>query len=193
MARSAPSRYGGSLNVGCLQVCRSLLEPEEQSAYYWGVRRLVRYYLRGAQGLLDTVEHAGQLLRRLQQRSSRTHPVNAPDYRPHHRLADPAPELEATPTTSTAIAETTVSTTTEPVSTTAMVADWDDFFDKSPDWVVAMTSTAAPEVTYPPKTVIVHADDSLPSTGDDVTTPVTQTDLSTMEGASSTTPGRFRG
>ena len=163
-----------------LKVCRSLLEPEEQSGYYWTVRRLVRYYLRAAQGLLDTVEHADQLLRRLQSRSSRTHL----DYHPHHRQAEPVPWTTPTTTTTTSTTSTTESTTSTTISEQASTTDmWeisDSFFDTSPRWVLEHPASAG--VSELPKTVIVHPDeDMVSSTEDDVSTPST-----TTEGASTT-------
>lgn len=170
-------------------MCRTLLHPEEQSGYYWSIRRLARYYLRAAQGLLDTVEHADQLLRRLQPRSSRTQLGMAPtDYHLHHRHAEPDPRTTPTTTestTSTTSTSTAITTTTSEPASTSTTDPWDDFFDTTPRWL--LEHPASGQASELPKTVIVRPDeDVVSSTEDDVSTPSATTEQSTTEGASTT-------
>lgn len=169
-----------------LQACRSLLSPEEQSSYYWSVRRVVRLYLRAAQFLLDTVENAEQLVRRLLPRSSRTHFIQ------HHRQADPVT------TTTTEAATTTATTTTASTPSTTMVStttedpfgeDFDAFLSETPAWVreglealEAASSTTPPVPLEPPKTVIVLKD------AESLSTTVTQETTTTLASATTEDP-----
>lgn len=164
-------------------VCRSLLgsHPEEQSSYYWSVRLTARFYLRAAQWLLDTVENAEQLVRRLQPRSSR---ARVPPQ--HHRQATTVATTTEEVTTTSAPSTTTPSTTTED-----LFGDFEAFLASKPSWLVEATATTPASTTVttplpppmePPKTVIVQKDDTASlatSAAEDTTTASPSTEGST--------------
>ncbi|XP_034251921.1 uncharacterized protein LOC117651725 isoform X2 [Thrips palmi] len=161
-----------------VEVCRSLLSPEEQSSYYWSVRRVARLYLRAAQWLLDTVEDADKLVRRLMPRSSRPHFAIS-----HHRQAAVVTTTTEAPTTTSSTTTTTEVTTTEDP-----FGNFDDFLTSKDPWLVSALSTLLPVPQEPPKTVIVDKDPASTTSAAETTTAWTTDGPSTVPTAAASLP-----
>lgn len=199
-----PTHVTGSDHpLAFVEVCRALLYPEEQPPYYWAVRALERFYLRAASGLLDSVEYADKLVRRLKQRSARLHP----SLQPRNAAVSSTTTTTTTPSTTTveALAEepstetsTTTTTTTEnPFGGWGNDEDFDSFLVSSPGWLEDMLTTTTQSTTLPtlptevapaPKTVIVHDDETALSSSEEAATTLTPASPVGQEESSSPVP-----